>query len=113
MWYNEFVTYHRVCEHILEKDKEGRKMSDTRAKVLIYLAAFLLLISPLLPLFITFGGGVPLAVMAEAAKVSEDTPLDNFYADEMRGLWIATVNNINFPSKKGLSKKALEKENKA
>ena len=110
MWYNEFVTYHRVCEHILEKDKEGRKMSDTRAKVLIYLAAFLLLISPLLPLFITFGGGVPLAVMAEAAKVSEDTPLDNFYADEMRGLWIATVNNINFPSKKGLSKKALEKE---
>ncbi|MEE0968423.1 MAG: family 10 glycosylhydrolase [Clostridia bacterium] len=29
---------------------------------------------------------------------------------EVRGVWIATVGNINFPSKKGLSEKALKKE---
>lgn len=31
-------------------------------------------------------------------------------SDEMRGVWIATVTNINFPSKQGLSQKQLKKE---
>ena len=29
---------------------------------------------------------------------------------EVRGVWIATVNNINFPSKKGLGAQALQRE---
>lgn len=86
-------------------------MTDTKAKVLIYIAAALLLLSPILPLCLTFGGGLPLAAMTPPAAEGDVPALALLESeDEMRGLWIATVNNINFPSKQGLSKKALQKE---
>ncbi len=86
-------------------------MSDTKAKILIYFAAAMIILSPLLPLCLTFCGGVPLALPASVAQEGIVPPLAEFSpVNEMRGLWIATVNNINFPSKQGLSKKVLEKE---
>ncbi len=86
-------------------------MSDKKAKILIYLAAALILLSPILPLCLAFGGGEPLSLIMPPAAEGEESVLAQFSPTaEMRGLWIATVNNINFPSKQGLSKKALEKE---
>lgn len=86
-------------------------MTDTKVKILIYLSAALLLISPVLPLVLTFSGGEALTGMSAPAPEGYVPTLALVESeDEMRGLWIATVNNINFPSKKGLSEKALKKE---
>ena len=86
-------------------------MSDTKAKILIYFAAALIILSPIIPLCLTFSGGIPLASPIPAAGEAMAVPLLQLDTEEeMRGLWIATVNNINFPSKQGLSKKALENE---
>lgn len=86
-------------------------MTDRKAKILIYLAAALILLAPMLPLCLAFSGGAPLTPLSPLqgeGAVSTLASIDT--ADEMRGLWIATVNNINFPSKRGLSGAALKKE---
>ncbi len=86
-------------------------MTDTKAKILIYLAAALILLSPILPLCYAFSGGEPLVPIAPVAAEGEALPMPPYVAeDEMRGIWIATVNNINFPSKQGLSARALANE---
>lgn len=96
--------------HRTTRERSG-KMTDTKAKILIYVAAALILLSPILPLCLAFGGGSPLfSMLPPAAEVGVPELALLESEDEMRGLWIATVNNINFPSKQGLSKKALQKE---
>lgn len=83
-------------------------MTDFKIKILIYAAAVLLAFSAAIPLFVLFTPDEPLA--APPSPVA-DTPSEDINAsEELRALWIATVNNINFPSKKGLSSTELAKE---
>lgn len=83
-------------------------MTDVKTKILIILAAVLLVCSAMIPFFVLFAPhGNPLPPGEPVA----DTPTpEAFASEEMRALWIATVNNINFPSKQGLSGKQLAAE---
>ena len=83
-------------------------MKDLKIQILIYAAAVLLIVSAAVPLLLTFAGGAPLD--APPAPALDVPSADINAAEEMRALWIATVNNINFPSKKGLSSEKLAAE---
>ena len=87
-------------------------MLDTRFKIFISAAAFLLLLSAVLPFLLVFGGRSTVFAAEPAAAEGEERPLAMLsgVTDEMRGLWIATVNNINFPSKQKLSAADLAAE---
>ena len=86
-------------------------MLDTRFKIILSAVALLLVLSALLPLLFLFGGGFVFAAEA-AGAMGEARPLATASGveEEMRGIWIATVNNINFPTKPGLSRDALARE---
>ncbi len=88
-------------------------MSEVKSRILIVSAALLLILSMAMPLLLVFGtGGTVLAAPVLADAEEPPLPLGGISESdrEMRGLWIATVNNINFPSKQGLSAQALAKE---
>ena len=76
-------------------------MLDTRFKIILSAVALLLVLSALLPLLFLFGGGFVFAAEA-AGAMGEVRPLATASGveEEMRGIWIATVNNINFPTKR-------------
>lgn len=83
-------------------------MKDIKIKILISAAALLLILSAVLPLFVLM---MPRAPLTPPESPVADTPSADVAAvEEMRALWIATVNNINFPSKQGLSAKELASE---
>lgn len=87
-------------------------MKDIKVYICFGVVCLLLLLSAVLPLVLVFGGGMEVAAVTPPSPEAESTPtapLRNVEA-EMRGLWIATVNNINFPSKQGLSAKKLASE---
>ncbi len=87
-------------------------MPETRFKICISVAVLLLLLSAVLPLIYIFSGpgtafaAEPPAVETAAQPLAAPTGVE----DEMRGLWIATVNNINFPSKQKLTAAQLAAE---
>ena len=83
-------------------------MTDTKINILIYVAVLLVLLTAALPLLFTFmpKGTEKLPILSEADEPS--VPIDA--VEEMRAVWIATVNNINFPSKQGLTEEKLAKE---
>ena len=87
-------------------------MLDTRLKILLSAAAALLLLSVLLPFLLLFGGGTT-AFAASPVGDGDISPalrgLKNVQP-EMRGIWITTVNNINFPSGQNLSAEELAAE---
>lgn len=87
-------------------------MLDTRFKICISAAVLLLVLSAVLPLLYIFGGGnTVFAAEPPAAEAGVHTlAAVEGVEEEMRGLWIATVNNINFPSKQKLSAAALAEE---
>lgn len=88
-------------------------MSEVKSRILIFSAALLLILSALAPMLLVFGtGGTALAAPALAGAEDMPEPLPGISESEreMRGLWIATVNNINFPSAQGLSAQALAEE---
>lgn len=86
-------------------------MTDRTFKIIIAAAALLIFAAPILPLCLTFGGGMEVSAMDKPLGEGEVPTLYEFdIEDEMRGIWIATVNNINFPSKQGLSAESLKKE---
>lgn len=75
------------------------------------LSALILIIAGLLTagLFHIFGRNTNTGILADNTdnqSVTATVTAD----DEMRGVWIATVSNINFPSKQGLSEKQLKAE---
>lgn len=91
------------------------KFTDKQIKIiLIAVAAFVALVT-FIPLIMFLSGdnntGEEETVKTESENVfyTAKIPTENAH-EEMRGLWIATVNNINFPSQTGLSKKALAAE---
>ena len=87
-------------------------MTDIKTKILIFAAAILILLSAAVPFFILFSGAKalePPMVAAPDVPVSALAPIGEVES-EMRAVWIATVNNINFPSRTGLSATALAKE---
>ena len=47
---------------------------------------------------------------SDTAETMSDEQIFNFANEEMRGIWIASVININYPSKTGLSEKELKAE---
>ena len=80
-------------------------MSEVKSRILIFSAALLLILSALAPMLLVFGtGGTALAAPALAGAEDMPEPLPGISESEreMRGLWIATVNNINFPSAQGV-----------
>lgn len=87
-------------------------MSERKLHILLSCAAALLLLSAALPLLLLFSGETVAAAPTLPQEEGEPKPLAalNDSCREMRGLWIATVNNINFPSKRGLSASALAAE---
>ncbi len=60
--------------------------------------------------FISGSGNTSADADDESIIVSETLSPSVSAENEMRGVWIATVSNINFPSKTGLSEKQLKKE---
>ncbi len=46
----------------------------------------------------------------ENIYIKPETVISEGYQKEMRGVWIASVGNLNYPSQKGLSEEALKKE---
>lgn len=87
-------------------------MLDTRFKIFISASVLLLALSAVLPLVYMFGGGSTVFAVEPPAAETEAHALAAVEGveDEMRGLWIATVNNINFPSKQKLSAAELAAE---
>lgn len=87
-------------------------MKDLKFYICLGSACVLLLLSALLPLVLLFGGGMEAQALTPPAPVGagEVLALPENAEREMRGLWIATVNNINFPSRQGLSQKKLASE---
>ncbi|MBQ8837571.1 MAG: family 10 glycosylhydrolase [Clostridia bacterium] len=83
-------------------------MTDLKIKILIFAAAVLLVLSAVIPLAAAFAPAADL--VPPQAAVADEPSADIAAAEEMRALWIATVNNINFPSKKGLSREKLAAE---
>ncbi len=87
-------------------------MTEKKAYILAALAVILVLLSAAIPIMVTF---MPTAALSPSAPLHTENisvstePLPRG-TEEMRGLWIATVNNINFPSKQGLSAKKLAAE---
>ena len=79
-----------------------------KTKILIILAACFIALTAAVPLWWTFSYNEPLTPPAPAVIDEPSAPIK--VVEQMRAIWIATVNNINFPSKKGLSKAALEAE---
>ena len=87
-------------------------MNEKKLNILLSCAMLLLLLSAVLPLVLLFSG--PTVAAAPALPEEEPAPtalvgLKDADA-EMRGLWIATVNNINFPSRQGMTASALAAE---
>lgn len=87
-------------------------MLDTRFKIFISAAVLLLVLSAVLPLVYIFSGGnTVFAAEPPAAETAVQTlAAIEGVEDEMRGIWIATVNNINFPSKQTLTASELAAE---
>lgn len=87
-------------------------MKDLKFYICLASAVALLLLSAALPLAFLFGGGMEASALTPPTPVSagETLALPKNAEREMRGLWIATVNNINFPSRQGLSAKKLAAE---
>lgn len=87
-------------------------MKDIKFHILLATACLLLVLSACLPLVLVFGGSMEVAAVLAPASETEVAPLAAMTGveEEMRGLWIATVNNINFPSKQKLSAKKLAAE---
>ena len=83
-------------------------MTDLKFKILIFAAALLLIFSCVMPLSVILAPSKPLDIPPTPIADEPSTPLD--VVEEMRAIWIATVNNINFPSKQGLSAKKLAEE---
>lgn len=88
-------------------------MTDKKIKIIIISSAVLVLLATLIPLAIFIFGSkdadIPKTVEKEPGVTLPLSPLPE-KEEEMRGLWIATVNNLNFPSKKGLSEGELRAE---
>lgn len=87
-------------------------MNEKKLNILLSCAMLLLLLSAVLPLVLLFSG--PTVAAAPALPEEEPAPtalvgLKDADA-ELRGLWIATVNNINFPSRQGMTASALAAE---
>ena len=87
-------------------------MKDIKFYILLGTACLLLVLCAVLPLVLEFGGSMEMVTVLAPAPESETVPLVSMEGaeEEMRGLWIATVNNINFPSKQKLSAKKLAAE---
>lgn len=87
-------------------------MNEKKLNILLSCAMLLLLVSAVLPLVLLFSGQTVAAAPELAAEETAPTALAALGdADaEMRGLWIATVNNINFPSRRGMTASALAAE---
>ena len=87
-------------------------MQDTRLKWIFSATAALLVLSAVLPFVLLFGGGRAILHADAADRPTFPTAMSPLLGDapEMRGLWIATVNNINFPSKQNLSAAELAAE---
>ncbi len=87
-------------------------MKDIKVYICLGAACLLLLFSTALPLVLLFGGGMEVTAVTPPSPEGESVPLAPLknVESEMRGLWIATVNNINFPSEQGLSAKKLASE---
>ncbi|MBQ5390411.1 MAG: family 10 glycosylhydrolase [Clostridia bacterium] len=87
-------------------------MLDTRFKLILSAVVFLLILSAFLPLVPVFGGGTTAFAASPIDKEGEVRPLSPMTGveQEMRGIWITTVNNINFPSKQKLSADKLAAE---
>lgn len=87
-------------------------MLDTRFKIFISAAVLLLVLSAVLPLVYIFSGGNTVFAADVPAAENEVQTLAAVEGveDEMRGIWIATVNNINFPTKQKLTASELAAE---
>ena len=87
-------------------------MKDLKFYICLVSAVALLFLSAALPLVFLLGGGMEASALTPPTPVSsgEVLALPKNAEREMRGLWIATVNNINFPSRQGLSAKKLAAE---
>ena len=87
-------------------------MTDTKFRILLCAVCVCLLLSAFIPLLLVFGGGMEVLAMSVPAPEGVAAPLLSVTdaEPEMRGLWIATVNNINFPSRQKLSAAKLGKE---
>ena len=83
-------------------------MTDLKFKILIFAAVFLLLLSCVMPLSVIFAPSKALDI--PPSPIADTPSTDIAIVEEMRAIWIATVNNINFPSKKGLSAEKLAAE---
>lgn len=83
-------------------------MTDLKFKILIFASALLLLLSCVMPLSVILAPSKALDI--PPMPVADTPSTDIAIVEEMRAIWIATVNNINFPSKKGLSAKKLAEE---
>jgi len=87
-------------------------MKDYKWNILLAAACLLLVLCAVVPLAVLFGGGMESGAIEPPRAEAYPTPHPALTGeeDEMRGLWIATVNNINFPSRQSLSEKQLQKE---
>ncbi len=88
-------------------------MTEKRAYIYAAFAVLLILISAAIPVAVIFMPSSALSAPEPPLHFANPSiptePLPNGI-EEMRGLWIATVNNINFPSKKGLTSAKLAAE---
>lgn len=87
-------------------------MKETKAYIFAALAVVLILLSAAIPIAVTFmptNAASPMAPAHTENLSLSPAALPNG-TEEMRGLWIATVNNINFPSKQGLKAESLAVE---
>ncbi len=83
-------------------------MTDIKTKALIIAAAVLLALTAVMPFSVLLAPKVPPSPPSPIVEDMPSRPIE--VVEEMRAIWIATVNNINFPSKKGLSKEKLAAE---
>lgn len=56
------------------------------------------------------GGDMPTGTIVDKVEQGDSNNNAQAVVDEMRGVWVASVGNLNYPSKKGLSEQQLKNE---
>lgn len=92
--------------------KEEKRLGRTINGAAFFLILFTLAL-PAAILWLSFPNTIQ-EIIVSSAETAEPTPEEDqtlrFYADKIRGVWIASVYNLNFPSSPGLSREELEQE---
>ena len=89
------------------KKPMSRKFNKKLKKIVLFVLTFLLGIAPNLA---CYDNNLPSLNSVSAADITAQAEYNKIGVNEFRGVWIASVFNVNFPSKTGLSAEQMKAE---